>query len=245
MRVLVHLRAEETATAGDRRQGGPGRFVSGLLVRGWRTDLPGGRDAIYSFSNLFPPGPALPGDRRNLLVASPDPGLVRALAARLRRDPGRIAAGGSVFRVEGHETFSVRLDRSGLRLVTATPVRLRVPAPGGGGPAYFTPPLGTEAFLAALNRDMVRRYNAHHGARLNRDLRVIADGSLLRTSRRGRVPSSFWELGTGCLPATARRVLEFAVDAGLGEGTRNGFGFVNVVARERGREKGYEQPSQH
>ena len=227
MRLLLHLRA--LGPCDDGPGAGLARFVQQLMARGWRSDLPGGGDTVYSFSNLFPPGEARPGDARRLLIASPNPELVRALARQLRheRDPLRVR--GVAYGIERHETFSVRVDRPDLRLVTATPVLLRVPSPGSHGLVHWTPELGAEAFVDALNRDLVRRYNMYHAARLDERLQVLAEGTLLRATRSGRTPSSYWEFGTGRLAAPARRVLGFAVDAGFGERVRQGFGFVNVA----------------
>ena len=165
MRLLLHLRA--VGPAEDGPGAGLSRFVSQLLVRGWRSDLPGGGDTAYSFSNLFPPAEALPGETRRLLIASPNPELVRALARQLRheRDPLRVR--GTAFRIERHETFSVRVDRPGLRLLTATPILLRVPSPDGRGLVHWEPSIGVEAFITALNRDLVRRFNRYHGSRLD------------------------------------------------------------------------------
>jgi CRISPR-associated endoribonuclease Cas6 len=240
MRLLLNLRA--LGPCDDGPGAGLARFVQQLIARGWRSDLPGGGDTVYSFSNLFPPAETRPGDPRRFLVASPNPELVRALARQLRheRDPLRVR--GTAFRVERHETFSVRTDRPGLRLVTATPVLLRVPSPAGGGLVHWTPELGPGAFVDALNRDLVRRYNEYHGARLHEGLRVIADGTLLRATRSGRTPSSYWELGTGRLAAPARRVLAFGVDAGFGERVRQGFGFVNAVRPEEAGRKDITDP---
>lgn len=230
MRLLLHLRA--VGPADDGPGAGLARFVSQLLVRGWRSDLPGGADTAYSFSNLFPPGEVLPGEARRLLIASPNPELVRALAKQLRHERDSLRVHGMAYRIERHETFSVRVDRPDLRLVTATPVLLRVPSPGGAGLVYWEPTLGAEAFVDALNRNLVRRFNAYHAARLDEGLRVIEGGTLLRATRSGRTPSSYWEFGTGRLAAPARRVLAFAVDAGFGERVRQGFGFVNLAKGE-------------
>lgn len=226
MRLLLHLRA--TGPAGDGPGAGLARYVSLLLARGWRSDLPGGGDTVYSFSNIFPPGEAMPGEARRFLIASPNPELIRALARQLRRGRDPLRVRGTAYTLERHETFSIRVDRPDLRLVTATPVLLRVPSPNGPGFVHWTPPLGTGAFLDALNRDLVRRFNAYHAARLDERTTVIADGALLRATRSGRTPSSYWEFGAGRLAAPARRVLAFAVDAGFGERVRQGFGFVNV-----------------
>jgi CRISPR-associated endoribonuclease Cas6 len=240
MRLLLHLRALGPSDEGP--GAGLSRFVLQLLARGWRSDLPGGGDTVYSFSNLFPPAEVQPGEVRKFLIASPNPELVRALARQLRyeRDPLRVR--GMAFRIERHETFSVRVDRSDLRLVTATPVLLRVPSPGGPGLVHWAPEFGAEAFVDALNRDLVRRYNTYHGARLDEGVRVIADGTLLRATRSGRTPSSYWEFGTGRLAAPARRVLAFAVEAGFGERVRQGFGFVNVAKAETTEKKDNTDP---
>ena len=227
MRLLLHLRA---LGSGDERPGvGLSRFVMQLIARGWRSDLPGGRDTVYSFSNLFPPATVRAGETRRFLVASPNPELIRALARQLRHERDPLHVRGTAFRIERHETFSVGIDRPDLRLVTATPVLLRVPSPSGPGLVHWTPEFGAELFIDTLNRDFVRRYNAYHSARLDERVQVIANGSLLRATRSGRTPSSYWEFGTGRLGAPARRVLAFAVDAGFGERVRQGFGFVNVA----------------
>ena len=230
MRLLLHLRA--LGPAGDGPGGGLARYVEHLIARGWRSDLPGGSDTVYSFSNLFPRGEPLPDDERRFLVASPNPELVRALARQLRREREPLRVRGTAFRLERHETFTVRADRAGLRLVTATPVLLRVRSPTGPGRVHWTPALGEDAFLDALNRDLVRRYNAYHATRLHEEIRAIESGRLLRAARSGRAPSSYWEFSTGRPAGPARRILAFGIDAGFGEGTRRGFGFVNVAKAE-------------
>ncbi len=235
MRLLLHLRA--TGPAEDGRGAGLARYVEHLIARGWRSDLPGGADTTYSFSNLFPPGEVLPGETRKLLIASPNPELVRALARQLRHERDPLRVHGMACRVERHETFAVRVDRAGLSIVTATPILLRVPSPAGRGLVHWEPPLGAEAFVAALNRDLVRRFNRYHGSRMDEGIRVIENGTLLRATRSGRAPSGYWEFAVGRLAAPARRVLEFGVDAGFGERVRQGFGFVNVAKAETAERK--------
>ncbi len=230
MRLLLHLRAAGPAEDGP--GAGLARYVEHLIARGWRSDLPGGADTAYSFSNLFPPGEVLPGETRRLLVASPNPELVRALARQLRHERNPLRVHGMAFRVERHETFAVRIDRAGLRMVTATPILLRVSSSAGRGLVHWEPSLGEEAFVAALNRDLVRRFNRYYGSRLDEGLRVIESGTLLRATRSGRAPSGYWEFGIGRLAVPARRVLAFGVDAGFGERVRQGFGFVNLAKNE-------------
>lgn len=231
MRLLLHLRV--LGPDHDGPGGGLARWITQLIARGWRSDLPGGADTIYSYSNIFPRGPASHGDARSLLVASPNPDLIRALARQLRRERDPLRVRGTAYRVERYESFTVRMDRPGVRLVTATPVLLRVPKTfGTPGPVHWSPPLGDETFLDALNLDLVRRYNDYHAARIDETTRVIAEGRLLRSSWSRRTPSSSWEFVTGRLAAPARRVLEFGVDAGFGERTRMGFGFMNVIRAE-------------
>ncbi len=228
MRLLLHLRAEEPTDPSDDRRGGLARFVSHLLVQGWRTDLPGGSDLVYSFSNIFPSGDVQVGDRRRLLIASPNPDLIRALSRRLRQADDRLRVHGMSFRIERHETFSVQVERAGVHLTTATPILLRVPSPDGRGRDYWTPPMPQENFIAALNRELVRRYNAYHATRIDEETLIIAGGVLQRATRSGRIPSSYWELRTERLNAPAQRVIAFSIDAGFGERVRQGFGFVNV-----------------
>lgn len=229
MRLLLHLRAEDSPDFGDDRGGGLARYVTGLLVKGWRTDLPGGANPVYSFSNLFPPGEVRPGDRRRLLIASPNSELIRALARRVSKEKQPLRVHGIEFRVERHETFSAQVERAGVHLTTATPILLRVPSiEGTGGPVHWSPPIPEEVFIRALNRDLIRRFNTYHATRIDEEISIITDGRLQRATRSGRTPSSYWELGTGRLNATAQRVLSFSIDAGFGERARQGFGFVNV-----------------
>jgi CRISPR-associated endoribonuclease Cas6 len=199
------------------------------VVRDRRNDLPGGGDVVYSFSNLFPPGDVLPGDRRRLLIASPNPELVRALARRLRQEPVSFSVRGMQYRVESHDTFSVRIDRSGLHLVTATPILIRVTSPEGRGRVFWAPPMPEELFVAALNRDLVHRFNRYHATRMDETQRLIESGTLSRATRSGTTPSSYWEFRVGRLNAPARRILAFSIDAGFGERTGRGFGFINVM----------------
>ncbi|KAF5059306.1 CRISPR associated protein Cas6 [anaerobic digester metagenome] len=232
MRLLLHFRAEELPEAGDDRRGGLARYVSDLLVKGWRSDLPGGKNPVYSFSNLFPPGEVRPGERRRLLIASPNPEVVRALSRRVARAEEPLRVHGMAFRPERHEIFSVQVERAGILLTTATPILLRVPPEDGrGGPVYWEPPIPDDVFIRALNRELIRRFNTYHATRLDEGIPVIAGGRLLRATRSGRTPSSYWEFHTGRLNATAQRVMAFSIDSGFGERIRQGFGFVNVSRR--------------
>lgn len=232
MRLLMHLRAEERPDSGVERRGGLARYVSNLLMKGWRTDLPGGHNPVYSFSNIFPPGETKPGDQRYLLIASPNPEVVRALSRRLARETEPLRVHGIEFHLKRHETFSLQVERAGVHLTTATPILLRVPPVAGrGGPVHWSPPLPEETFIRALNRELVRRFNAYQGTRIDEEIPVIAGGRLLRATRSGRNPSSFWDLHTDRLDTTAQRVMAFSIDAGFGERVRQGFGFVNISRR--------------
>ena len=164
----------------------PGSSCSSWPAAGART-FRGRGHGLLVLESLPPEGP---GRRRATApdrIAEPR-ARSGALARQLRheRDPLRVR--GMAYRIERHETFSVRVDRPGLRLVTATPVLLRVPSPGGHGLVHWTPPLGAEAFVDALNRDLVRRDNACHAGRLDERVRVITDGTLLRVTPGAAAP---------------------------------------------------------
>lgn len=232
MRLLLHLMAEERPESEKNRREGIARHLADLLAREWRSDLPGGANPIYCFSNLFPPGEVQPGERRRLLVASPNPGVIRALARQVTRYREPLRVHGMAFRPERSEIFSIRLERAGIRLTTATPILLRVPSPEGSrGSVPWAPPVPEEEFLQVLNRHLVRRFNAYHATRIDEGTVLIAEGRLLRATRSGSIPTSYWELRSGRLTSSAQRVLAFSIDAGFGERVRQGFGFVNVSRR--------------
>lgn len=202
------------------------------------------------FSNLFPIRDMPAGARANLLIASPNKAMIASLEGTLRAiaaSETRIHIGEMSFDLLDLTRLDTQLEGRTLRVMTATPVIIRIPERNYdryGIPeserkrryVYWRPKYPFDAFLKQLSENLIKKYNEFHGTDIDTpDLfeqfvfrrptatKVVIDG------REYVLVGSMWEFIWSSLTGQQRTLLTFGLDAGFGERSSLGFGFVNRV----------------
>jgi len=186
------------------------------------------------------------GESAHLIIASPDQKLISSLEAALD-DVARINIGEMSFELVGVRKLNTRLKRGSLRLLTATPVIIRIPErnyerykiPENERKAryvYWRPKYSFEAFVKQLTENMIKKFNEFHGTevRINElfEQFVFRRATATNVVIGGRsyvMIGSMWEFIWSDMDEMQRKIIEFGMDAGFGERNSLGFGFVNRV----------------
>ncbi len=193
---------------------------------------------FFTFSDLFPGGDFHKGKVKNLLVSSPDDGLIETLHERLS-GAERVIFGRHPFIVRKVKKF--RLRPTG-RFTTGSPVVVRAPA--GRGRFFTFKHHGNLAyFLERLTENALNKYRAFTGEEFELDgplftkmiPKVRKNGWFdvyVRVNMGGKyfdVPGTNWELLEFELGDANRRFYTFLMDSGIGILNSLGFGFLNPL----------------
>ncbi len=257
MRILINLRAAKNqgyeSLYHHKLQG----FVYGLLRDSGFGGLHDKRGyKFFCFSNIFPIKDIMDaGEAFKLIIASPNAELISSVAGALAKvladaeGNGRaVNIGEMSFRVVGFKKLETKLNRKNLRVLTATPVIIRIPERNYeryGIPeeerkaryVYWRPKYTFEAFLKQLSENLIKKFNDFYGTKLREyelfeqfvfrratATKVVIDG------REYVMVGSMWEFVWSYMDEMQRRVIEFGLDAGFGERNSLGFGFVNKIS---------------
>ena len=249
MRLLVTFRAAKDQSYESMYHHKLQGFVYGLLRdASWNMVHEKEGYKFFCFSNIFPIGDMEKGDAVKLLLASPSAALLTAIERALQgaaQERGVLNIGEMSFELMELKELVVKLSSKGLRVLTATPVIIRIPERNYeryGIPeterkaryVYWRPKYSFEAFLKQLSENLIKKYNEFQKVELgNHDLfeqfvfrrptatKVVIDG------KEYVMVGSMWEFIWSYLDDVQRQVLEFGLDAGFGERSSLGFGFVN------------------
>jgi len=199
---------------------------------------------FFSFSNIFPIKDMEEGESAHLIIASPDQKLISSLEAALD-DVARINIGEMSFELVGVRKLNTRLKRGSLRLLTATPVIIRIPErnyerykiPENERKAryvYWRPKYSFEAFVKQLTENMIKKFNEFHGTKVRINelfeqfvFRRATATNVVIGGRSYVMIGSMWEFIWSDMDEMQRKIIEFGMDAGFGERNSLGFGFVN------------------
>ncbi|MDI6811806.1 MAG: CRISPR-associated endoribonuclease Cas6 [archaeon] len=184
------------------------------------------------------------------VIASPNRELISSLEGAFHEfstNRKGINLGEMSFELVKVKKLETKLKRRDLRVLTATPVIIRIPERNYeryGIPeeerkpryVYWRPKYSFEAFLKQLSENLIKKFSEFYGSELkNYDLfeqfvfrratatKVVIDG------KEYVMVGSMWEFIWSIMDEQQRRVIEFGLDAGFGERSSLGFGFVNRV----------------
>jgi CRISPR-associated endoribonuclease Cas6 len=207
------------------------------------------RDVPISYSRLFPFKEVKTGDLQQLIIASPAPEVAQGIARYLSQKRGsRIKIGDAQFTLLGHQTFSITLQKNRLILRNATPLIVRLSPKcinqfqiqeSSKGPVFWEEGMPAEALTFALTESLLSRYNRWNGTKFKVEM-LFAEATLFRSlpakpsgqKKSGTAPSSLWEFRWSKMNQAQRKVLAFGIEAGFGERTGSGYGFMNVIRKE-------------
>jgi len=249
MRLLIELKALNDCVYDLRYHHKLQGFLYGLLEDSFYRDLHNERGyKFFSFSNIFPSVDMHRGDLRRFLISSPEPELIDVFKDRLddlRRDGSRVNIGEISFSVESISVLKPRVGRSCV-LATGTPIVVRIPkanyARYGINPprdypyVYWRKHYPFDAFIQQLEDNLLKKHNAFYGASVE-SLPLFEQfifqkqvcNHVIIKGREVRVFGSLWRFIFNYLCGEKWKIIQFGLDAGLGELNSLGFGFMSLV----------------
>jgi len=204
----------------------------------------------FSFSNILPPTKIVQeGSRRSLLVASPDNRFIAAIMEKLRSIIGQtLRIGEMLFSVEGFEPLEPKLPEGWDECVISagTPIVVRIPRyrckeyaitpTKDYAYVYWRKEYSPTAFIKQLEENLAKKYKEYSRA----EVEPLSIFERLRFKKQVAVPlqvegeettviGTLWDFPLGALEGLKRDILQFGLDAGLGEMNSLGFGFMNLM----------------
>jgi CRISPR-associated endoribonuclease Cas6 len=202
---------------------------------------------FFCFSNIFPIGSFREGDKRHLLISSPNPDFIRVVCEQLsiiKEENKEIHIGELSFLIESFKIFDVKLNNSA-KVITATPIIIRIPKTNyekygiksDKEYVYWQPNYSFEPFLKQLEDNMLKKYKEFYKEEVKTNIfemfRFIKPtvNHVFINGTEVKLFGTLWEFNFTNLNHDQKRkkVLQFAIDTGFGERNSLGFGFVNVV----------------
>ena len=221
--------------------------VQGLIYDQIESFDPGLHDKrgykYFSYSNPFPIADMKAGDARNLIIASPNTKLIEHIQKHLQKD---LNIGDNSYKVLEKKTLTPRL-QTPFKLITATPVTMRIPKErysdyginSDKDWVYWRPEYSFEAYVKQLGDNVIKKYNSYHKTDMKEHTifeqyiykRATCNPTII-DGKEYEIVGSIWEYPFTHLTPEQRRLLEFALDTGLGERNAYGYGFLNIVKNE-------------
>lgn len=208
---------------------------------------------FFTFSDIFPFYDLKKNDIRNLIIASPNPGVTSYLKEQFDYIQ-YIQIGQMNFKIDYVNEFNIILPERVFTLITETPILCQVRKymyeqigasqfVNGHDAYYWRSNHPVELFIKQLESNLIKKYNQYHGLESNIDeeepifyksrfLKQLSTRlSFSKTAdRRITVIGTKWEFDFGA----SSQLIQFALDTGFGELNSMGFGFMNVKSGKVG-----------
>ena len=204
----------------------------------------------FCFSNIFPIGDIRQGETRNLIISSPDRVFIRTIRDRMEEivtNKKNIKFGEMEFIVDDIIKFKVKLNQENTRLISATPIIIRIPErkyevfkipreERKSGYIFWRPKYSVESFIKQLEDNLVKKYNVFYKKNLKTE--NIFEQSIFKKMVYNKIivkgieriyAGSIWEFNLSFLNFKIKKLLEFNIECGFGERNSFGFGFINQV----------------
>jgi CRISPR-associated endoribonuclease Cas6 len=188
------------------------------------------------------------GDKRTLLVASPDCEFINYLYGRLtqmKKNDKQVCIGEMQFSIESIKTLNPYIDSS-TKLITGTPLVLRIPQKryaeygikSNKPYAYWRPENDISAFVNQLTDNLAKKYKQYYNREID-DKNVFTDFTFKKDVCVHRVENgkevqtigTIWEFGCDYLTVEQRKMVWLGLESGFGELNASGFGFMNVIKK--------------
>ena len=249
MRVLVELQALCNCVYDlmyhHKLQG----FLYSLLAGSAYADLHDKRGyKFFCFSNIFPSVDMREGDVRRFLISSPDVGLIGVFVKGLdsiQCNKERLNIGEMSFSVKGVSILEPKVGRSCV-LAAGTPIVVRIPKanysrygivpPEDYEYVYWRKQYPFDAFVRQLEDNLFKKYNTFYGTQLEAfpifeqfTFQKQVCNHLVIDGRETKIFGSIWRFTFNYLYGDKQKVVQFALDTGLGELNSIGYGFTNIT----------------
>ena len=210
---------------------------------------------FFCFSNIFPPKGAKKepsesmkkGELRQMLISSPEVGLVNILNEKLEQmgvERSPVNIGEMSFVVESVKPLEPMIGRS-CRLITGTPIVLRIPKekfekygivpPKDYDYVYWRKEWPFEPFVKQLEENLFKKYREFYGKAIEevtlfQQLKFIKQvcNHIVVDGHETKVIGTIWAFAFDYLTEEQEKILQFGADTGLGELNSLGFGFVHI-----------------
>lgn len=203
---------------------------------------------FFSFSNIFPSYDLQAGDTRHFLISSPDSSLIAVFKEKI--DSVKLVHIGEMS-FELKKVIMMQPEvRSSCNLFTGTPIVIRIPKanyseygikpPADYAYVYWRKQYPFNAFIKQLEDNLHKKYTAFYGssvlaAPLFEEFvfkKQVCNHVIIK-GKEVKIFGSIWRFIFNSVSKEKKRMIQFGLDAGLGELNSLGFGFVNLSKGEK------------
>ncbi len=247
MRGILTLRCENSflyeANVYHKLQG----FIYSLIRDTEYSSLHNKKDYKFiSFSNVFPPKNAKMGDKRTLIISSPENRLITIMKNSLDALQGEIINIGHMrFFLERTTILRPTIEKD-LCLITGTPVIVRIPKEKFSAYEshwdvnydyiYWRSNYPLELFIEQIEQNLRKKFQSFYGYELslekafeNFNFKKQVCNHITINGKEVKVIGTLWEIIFKNLDKNQRKFVSFMLDCGIGELNTLGFGFLNKV----------------
>ncbi|MEM3541221.1 MAG: CRISPR-associated endoribonuclease Cas6 [Candidatus Aenigmatarchaeota archaeon] len=204
----------------------------------------------FCFSNIFPIGDFKKGDKRKLVISSPNSLFIETLKERLSQKY-EIHIGDLAFKITNMKTLELKFPRR-FTLINSTPIILRIKPENAqkfgitrkAKEIYWRPGDPIDLFIKQLEENIIKKYTYYNRVKLAQEFTIFEilefDKAVVNhfivNGREKMAFGSIWKFKFNDLSYNKQKknLLKFAVDCGFGERNTFGFGFMNVAREENG-----------
>jgi len=211
---------------------------------------------FFCFSNIFP----LPknekgeiiykikqGEEFNWLISSPYKPFIEVVKEKLE-EKNEVNIGEMSFYVEDIKKFEIKLPKRNVRLISATPIIIRIPERNYDKYnipkefrkrrfVYWRENLPFEAFVKQLEENLIKKYEKFYNEKWDKENLIFEFPEFKRrvvcyftlNGKEIEAVGSIWNFEFSYLNKEKRKILSFGLDCGLGERNSMGFGFINIL----------------
>jgi len=202
---------------------------------------------FFCFSNIMPPLDMKEGEKRTIIISSPDSALIKLIKYQIEEKyaDNPINIGEYSFELEKTQLLKPKINNN-CTLITGTPIIIRIPKENyekyGIKPkkpynyVFWRSEYAFEALIKQLEENLIKKYNLFYKRKVEQKpffeqfiLQKEVCNHIIIDGEEHRVFGSLWKFPFSFLNIKKRKLLEFGLDAGFGELNSLGFGFMNVV----------------
>lgn len=208
---------------------------------------------FFCFSNIFPAMDLKKGDKKTLIVSSPDDLFIKRLEEAFlknQRNRDKVKVGKMSFTIDNISLLKFRLDGRDQNLITGTPIVVRMQKDRCKEYSinldklydyvYWRKEYPLTAFIKQIEDNLIKKYMEFYNEVPNSNVFPLIQMLTFRKQISTRlhfeegtqiVIGTAWEFHFRGLSDDQIRFLEFSVDVGFGEMNSRGFGFMNLVSK--------------
>ena len=209
---------------------------------------------LFCFSNVFPAKDMKQGDKRNLIISSPMKRFIEKLEEKLRNEVKEISIGEMSFEIESVMKIEPKIMKNCV-LISGTPIVIRIPKErykeydieSEYNYVYWKLDTSFEPFIKQLEENLLKKFIMFYQLS-KEDEKMLQEKTmplfqefehkksvvthLVIDGKEQKIFGNLWRFKFNNLNEKQREILQFGLDAGLGERNSYGFGFINLERQE-------------